>query len=90
MVNCAFSGLECRKSGLFLIWHASCEVFGIRGNPATSDQTQRTTMKIINSTRGRLAAAFTAFSLSLVLFTGTVSTPVQAHTAHGTYVGVVA
>lgn len=47
-------------------------------------------MKIINSTRGRLAAAFTAFSLSLVLFTGTVSTPVQAHTAHGTYVGVVA
>lgn len=47
-------------------------------------------MKIINSTRGRLAAAFTAFSLSLVLFTGTVSTPVQAQVAHGAYVGVVA
>jgi hypothetical protein len=89
-VNCPLPEPECRKSALFLIWHASCDVVGIRGDPATPHQNQGIIMKIINSPRGRLAAAFTAFSLSLVLFTGTVSTPVQAQVAHGAYVGVVA
>ncbi len=47
-------------------------------------------MQNLTTLRSQLAAVASALALSLVLITGTVSTPTTAHAANATYVGEMA
>jgi hypothetical protein len=89
------SGLEqeWRNSNVFRNWHGACNLSGIRRNGSSGwfEWKGNFEMSVLSQLPARFTAAVSAFALSLVLISGTVSMPsaAQAQTT-GAYVGVVA
>jgi hypothetical protein len=83
---------RCRKLGFLRIsanWHGICEQSGIRGTKRGTQFNEEKTMTAFDIIANRLTAAVSALALSLVLVTGTMTTPATAY-AQTAYVGVVA
>jgi hypothetical protein len=85
---------ERRFFAIFSVWHGLCKHHFIRWiAPLTPNTRRETTMTNTNFT-SRVAAAASAFALSLILISGTVAVPgnARAHDVQvaSTYVSVVA
>jgi hypothetical protein len=80
---------KARICVVFRNWHASCNHLGICGRPVEPNLRKEYSMTHQNTFTSKLAAAASAFFISLVLITTTVTTPAPAH-ANTVYVGEAA
>ena len=80
---------KCRICATFLIWHGPCKHYRICGMTRSPDFKRGMTMLNISNFGSRFAAAASAFALSLVMISATVSVPSTAQ-ASAAYVSVVA
>jgi hypothetical protein len=80
-----------RKFAIFAVWHGSCNHHDIPGSrPEPCSKQRGIEMNRNHAFGNRLAAALSAFALSLVMISGTVSVPAKAAASGQAYVGEIA